>query len=64
MTRGRRTRSKSHHKNRSVSKEDKIRDKSKQNSANMIDEYHSENPQAEFKRRGKIEALQKVEETD
>jgi hypothetical protein len=44
MTRGRRTRSKSHHKNRSVSKEDKIRDKSKQKSANMIEEYHSENP--------------------
>lgn len=57
MTRGRRTRSKSQHKNKSASKSKTSRNVSKNKSANMIEDYHDANPQSEFKRRGKIEAL-------
>ena len=54
MTRGRRTRSKSHARNQSASKGKLTKDKSKNKSANMMDDYHQDHPETEFKRRGKV----------
>lgn len=30
----------------------------------MLDDYHKDNPLTEFKRRGKVQAMEKMEETD